>query len=171
MRRLSLNLLTGSVTVLVLAALTLPAITVLNKKRVLAPTPTPARAFGVYVDPWHIDEWGASVGAAPTMAAKFEAFWLKRQITNFTDQVERIGIREVLVSWEPWKPVPAKLGVFRQARPQRGYTNRDIARGVQDPYIETFARGLATFDGTVYLRFAHEMNGFWYPWSHNAPEY
>jgi len=171
MRRLSLNLLTGSVTVVMLAALTLPAIAVYNRKDVRPSLPTPMRAFGVYVDPWHIDEWGASVGATPTMAAKFEAFSLKRQVTNFTDQVERIGIRKVLVSWEPWKPVPAKLGVFRQAKPQRGYTNRDIARGVQDRYIRNFARGLATFDGTVYLRFAHEMNGFWYPWSHNAKAY
>ena len=171
MRRLSLNLLTASVTVLLLAALTLPAMAV-HRKTDLRPTlPTPVRAFGVYVDPWHIDEWAASVGAPPTMAAKFEAFSVRGQIANFTHQVEQIGIRRMLVSWEPWKPVPARLGLRRQARPQRGYTNRDIARGVQDAYIKSFARDLSAFDGTVYVRFAHEMNGFWYPWSHNAAAY
>ena len=31
-----------------------------------------------------------------------------------------------------------------------------------------FARSLARFPGTVYLRYAHEMNGYWYPWSRDA---
>jgi hypothetical protein len=129
------------------------------------------RSFGVYVDPWHISEWAASVGAPPTMAAKFEAFSRKRVATNFTNETARRGIRTVLVSWEPWKPVRAKLGVYRQSLPQPGYRNMDIAAGSQDWYIRRFARSLATFDGTVYLRYAHEMNGFWYPWSWDARSY
>jgi hypothetical protein len=38
---------------------------------------------------------------------------------------------------------------------------------VQDAYIARFARSLATFRGRVDLRYAHEMNGTWYPWSHD----
>jgi mannan endo-1,4-beta-mannosidase len=172
MRHLSLNLLTLSLTVVVLALLAVPAVAVHNRL-VRAPTlPVPAtRAFAVYVDPWHIDEWAANVGAQPTIAAKFEAFSRKRTVERFTDEAERRGFRTVLVSWEPWKPVKARLGMSRQSYPQPGYRNVDIARGSQDGYIRRFARQLATFDGTVYLRYAHEMNGFWYPWSWDARNY
>jgi hypothetical protein len=158
--------------VLVLGLLTLPALAIRAKESKL---PTPAepelRSFGVYVDPWHLDEWAAGVGATPTVVAKFEAFWRRRDVQNFTDEARRRGIQTVLVSWEPWRPVSAKLGVYRQSYPQRGYRNVDIANGSQDRYIRRFARGLATFDGTVYLRYAHEMNGFWYPWSWDAFNY
>jgi Glycosyl hydrolase family 26 len=172
MRLLSLNLLTASVTAVLLGLLTLPAMYV--RPHVPEPPDLPApkvRAFGVYVDPWHIDDWAAGVGATPTMAAKFEAFSRRRDVEKFTHEATRRGIRQVLISWEPWKPVRAKLGVYRQSYPQRGYRNVDIANGSQDGYIRRVARGLSTFDGTVYLRYAHEMNGFWYPWSWNAPAY
>jgi mannan endo-1,4-beta-mannosidase len=172
MRRLSLNLLTLSATVLLLVGLALPAV---SERRRLERPPSlavpPTRAFGVYTDPWHIDEWAASVRAQPTIAATFEAFSRKRTLTHFTAEAERRGIRSLLVSWEPWKPVPIRLGLYRAAYPQPGYRNVDIANGSQDAYIRRFARQLATFDGTVYLRFAHEMNGFWYPWSWDARDY
>jgi hypothetical protein len=169
MRRLSLNLLTLSVTVILLGVLTLPALAVRRDVPEL-PTPT-VRAFGVYVDPWHIDDWGQAVGAPPTIAAKFESFSRQRSIEKFTNQASRQGIRAVLISWEPWKPVRATLGVYRTSYPQLGYRNIDIANGSQDAYIRRFARGIATFDGTAYIRYAHEMNGFWYPWSWDARDY
>jgi mannan endo-1,4-beta-mannosidase len=172
MRRLSLNLLTASATLAILALLTLPAITV--RKHLLEPPrlPEPTRfSFGVYVDPWHIDDWTLAVGAQPTMAAKFEAFWRKQTVTKWRLEAQRRGIRELLVSWEPWKPVPTRLGVYRQSHPQPGFRNVDIAKGRQDRYITRFATDLAAFDGTVYLRYAHEMNGFWYPWSRDAAHY
>jgi hypothetical protein len=172
MRRLLLNLLTLSGTVVVLGLLTLPAVAVHN--RLIRPPSLPVpltRAFGVYVDPWHLDDWAASIGAQPTIDAKFEAFARRRTVASFTDEAERRGIRSVLVTWEPWRPVRARLGVYRQSYPQRGYRNVDIANGAQDGYIRRFARQLATFDGVVYLRYAHEMNGFWYPWSWDAHSY
>jgi mannan endo-1,4-beta-mannosidase len=76
-----------------------------------------------------------------------------------------------LVSWEPWRPVSPELGVAEQFHPQPGYRNRDIARGVRDEYILRFARSLASFHGLVLLRYAHEMNGTWYPWSHDPIGY
>jgi hypothetical protein len=105
------------------------------------------------------------------MVAKFEAFSRKRTIDSFLAESERQGIRQVLVSWEPWEPVPAALGTTLQYLPQPGYRNGDIANGGQDDYIRRFARSLATFHGTVWVRYAHEMNGFWYPWSHGPANY
>jgi hypothetical protein len=77
----------------------------------------------------------------------------------------------MMLSWEPWAPVPAVLGVQAQARPQPGYRNVDIARGVQDRRLLRVANEVAHFDGTVYLRYAHEMNGYWYPWSRDPRAY
>jgi mannan endo-1,4-beta-mannosidase len=179
-----LNLATSSVTLALLVGLAMPAKWTLDAARrsaassVIAPDapwPRPARnprrAFGAYVDPWHVDDWARNVGAAPQMVAKFEAFANARTIDPWLAQARHIGIRRLLISWEPWKPVPAAWGTALQARPQPGYTNLEIARGAQDRYILRFARSLARFRGVVYLRFAHEMNGYWYPWSRGPRAY
>ena len=125
----------------------------------------PARSFGVYVDPWHVADWARNVAARPDMVARFEAFSRQETLDSFLRESEGQGLRRVMVSWEPWKPVPVELG-DAQSLPQRGYRNRDILHGAQDPYIRRFARSLASFRGVVYLRYAHEMNGTWYPWSY-----
>jgi hypothetical protein len=86
MRRRSLNLLTASVAVALLAGLSVPARDLLRtpgrepaaRSLALAPAPRPdagaRQTFGVYVDPWHVDDWARDIGAAPQMVAKFEAF-------------------------------------------------------------------------------------------------
>ena len=131
----------------------------------------PARAFGAYVEPSQLAGWTANVGAAPQFVARFEAFSRAETADAFLRESEAQGLRRVLVTWEPWKPVPVELGVVEQFREQPGYSNRDIADGVQDEYILAFARSLATFHGRVDLRYAHEMNGTWYPWSHDPIQY
>jgi mannan endo-1,4-beta-mannosidase len=174
MRRLALNLFTSATTLAVLAALTVPALRVLDPRtpaRAATRYVIPARTFGVYVDPWHLDDWANRIGARPQLVAKFEAFARKRTIGSFLAENERQGIRQVMVSWEPWDTVPAALGTTLQQLPQPGYRNSDIAAGSQDAYIRSFARSLATFPGTVWLRYAHEMNGFWYPWCHGPISY
>lgn len=138
---------------------------------VAAPASAASRSFGVYVDPWHIAGWSHDVGRAPQYVARFEAFSRGATVDDFLRQAERQGLRRVLVSWEPWRPVPDELGVAEQFRPQPGYRNADIAAGAQDAYIDRFARSLATFPGRVDLRYAHEMNGTWYPWSHDPVAY
>ena len=179
-RQLVLHLLTGGATVLLLVALSVPAVRALrtaSAERAAAsvPPPEPAahprRVFGTYVDPWHVGAWARGIGAAPQAVAKFEAFSRRRTVARYAAECQRKGIRRLLVSWEPWAPVPSALGVAAQARPQRGYRNIDVARGAQDRYITRFARELARFRGTVYLRYAHEMNGYWYPWAHNPAAY
>jgi mannan endo-1,4-beta-mannosidase len=174
-RPFALNLVTASATLLLLAVLALPAW--MPHARPLAganahasaawasKAPASGRLFGIYTDPWHLAAWSRRVGIHPSLVAKFEAFARRRTVDSFLRQVERDGVSDVMVTWEPWKPVPAALGGALQAQRQPGYANADIAAGSQDRYIARFARSLATFRGTVYLRYAHEMNGFWYPWS------
>ena len=127
LRPLALNLLSGGATLLILAVLALPAKSVLDdaaevEHRAPAapvrPALHPRRVFGAYVDPWHVDDWARNVGAAPQLVAKFQAFANARSIDPWLAQVTRIGIRRMLISWEPWAPVPAAWGTALQARPQ-----------------------------------------------------
>src|SRR5918997_4057018 len=144
MRVLVLHAITVGATVLLLALLAVPAKQVLDRDDPaqaaaapardlpFAPAEKPRRVFGVYVDPWHVDEWAGAIGAAPQAAAKFEAFSSSRTLAGYTAESRRKGIRRLMVSWEPWTPVPSALGVSAQSAPQPGYRNIDIARGAQD---------------------------------------
>jgi hypothetical protein len=63
-----------------------------------------------------------------------------------------------VLSWEPW------------AGPKRGldqtqYALARITAGKFDPYITRTAKAIRRQRWPVVLRFAHEMNGHWYPWS------
>ncbi|MBU4590784.1 MAG: hypothetical protein KKG01_07655 [Candidatus Omnitrophica bacterium] len=60
----------------------------------------------------------------------------------------------LLVTWEPW-----------YAMTKEGLDYDRILSGEWDRYIKEFAEVLKNLDKVVYLRFAHEMNGNWYPWS------
>jgi hypothetical protein len=60
------------------------------------------------------------------------------------------------ISWESFD------GNSRRAD---GMAPNDISAGKKDAYIIRQARAVRSFGGRVYLRFDHEMNGTWYPWS------
>ena len=68
-----------------------------------------------------------------------------------------------MITWEPWN---TKNGV-NQSR----FSLKQIAGGEHDSYIRSWARAASRIpadcrcDGLIYLRFAHEMNGDWYPWA------
>ncbi len=62
-----------------------------------------------------------------------------------------------LITWEPWDP---SAGVN-----QKNYTLRSIINGDHDEYIRQSAQAIKRAEMPVFLRFAHEMNGNWYPWS------
>ncbi len=60
----------------------------------------------------------------------------------------------LMITWEPW--------AFKD---KSGIDFDKLLAGGYDPYIKDFAARLKDIDGDVYLRFAHEPNGDWYPWS------
>ncbi|NQT22509.1 MAG: hypothetical protein HQ579_03620 [Candidatus Omnitrophica bacterium] len=60
----------------------------------------------------------------------------------------------LIITWEPWR-----------ADSKEGIDFERIIDGSYDDYIASFARSLKTISGPIFLRFAHEMNGDWYPWS------
>lgn len=59
----------------------------------------------------------------------------------------------LMVTWEPWDP-STREAVDYDA----------ILAGGYDDYIVSFARRMASAGTPVFIRFAHEMNGNWYPW-------
>jgi len=57
------------------------------------------------------------------------------------------------ITWEPWI-----------AHEKKGIDYDKLLTGGDDGYIKDFARRLKNTGRPVFLRFAHEMNGNWYPW-------
>lgn len=63
------------------------------------------------------------------------------------------------ISWEPWDASdPAE-------EDQPEYRLRTILDGEHDETIVRWARDIAAYGDPVRVRFAHEMNGRWYPWA------
>jgi beta-mannanase len=62
-----------------------------------------------------------------------------------------------MVTWEPWH----YLGGVNQPE----YSLSAIIGGQYDAYITRFALDAKGWGHPFFLRFAHEMNGDWYPWS------
>jgi glycosyl hydrolase family 26 len=62
-----------------------------------------------------------------------------------------------LVTWDPWDPT---LGAN-----QPSYALQNIINGNFDTYIVKWAQASKAWGHPYFLRFAHEMNGNWNPWS------
>ncbi len=130
------------------------------------------RVFGVVVDPWAgWDAWTQEAGFAPTTPAQFEHWSKNRTLDSHFAEARRKGLRSYFVTWEPWEPKPFGVSLEEQARQQNEWSAETILSGKHDEYIRTFANSVKFSRLTVYIRFAHEMNGHWYPWSQNPDAY
>lgn len=98
-------------------------------------------------------------GRAPTV----ENIFVKLDSTRFDkDSLLEIRARgmDPMVSLEPWSwrstwgdsTLPA-------------YTLASVHKGRHDAALLQIARTISRYDRLGYLRFAHEMNGWWYPWA------
>jgi len=100
----------------------------------------------------HITAFQKNFGKKPFLVMVF-VDW-----NNFVDNktVEDINSEDcsLFITWEPWQAVEKK-----------GIDYNRLLTGEYDRYITGFAEQLKTLDNDVYIRFAHEMNGNWYPWS------
>jgi beta-mannanase len=66
-----------------------------------------------------------------------------------------------VLSWEPWSGGTSST----TQTVQPAYSLSTIIDGAHDTYITDFAKGVKAVGYPIVLRFAHEMNGDWYPWS------
>lgn len=70
-----------------------------------------------------------------------------------------------MITWEAWIPIYAGgIGVADQPT----FALANLMSGAFDSYIDSWATGLAAWGKPALIRFGHEMNGDWYPWSANA---
>ncbi len=83
--------------------------------------------------------------------------------------VNEVAARGMLpmVSWEPWdyeheSPIDAERGTQPAFRLSR------IIAGDYDDYIRRWVTKIGSLDYPVAVRLAHEMNGYWFPWSEQA---
>jgi hypothetical protein len=86
---------------------------------------------------------------------------------GFTPAIYRANAsagRITFTTWE-YKPIPGAI-----AANYRGRMLEAILDGEFDAYIDRWADGMAQFGRPILLRWGHEMNGDWYPWSgvHNG---
>jgi hypothetical protein len=63
-----------------------------------------------------------------------------------------------VLTWEPW------AGAAKGTK-QPSYALGTIIDGTHDAYIRSFAEAVKADRYPIALRFAHEMNGHWYPWA------
>lgn len=130
----------------------------------LAPTVSTARLrFGAATNGGplasaELDEVAALVGEAPSSVLFYKDFLQPAPITEMNAVRSRGAVP--LVTWEPW--------AWGGGVSQPAYSLDRITAGDFDAYIAQWGQALAAWGYPVQLRFAHEMNGDWYPWAESV---
>jgi beta-mannanase len=113
-------------------------------------------ALGTYIPgvAWHpgqIDRYSRLMGRVPAIVSDYKQW-----------DVPAFERRELMAIWSrgsvpmiTWEPMSYH---------GRSYPLRAIARGRYDGYVRRSARAARDWGRPILLRFAHEMNGDWYPW-------
>jgi Glycosyl hydrolase family 26 len=102
-----------------------------------------------------LGEVTALAGEAPSIILSYKDFNQTAPLT----ELEAVRARGALtlLTWEPW--------AWGGGTDQPAYALDRITAGDFDPYLRQWGQELAGWGHPVMLRFGHEMNGNWYPWS------
>lgn len=108
-----------------------------------------------------VDAFAGATGHRPSVL-QFSQGWAEDQFD--AGRLTSIADRGMLpiISWEPWDY--KARGNAAGSGEQPAYRLSAIIGGKYDDYIRSWATGVAALPFPVVIRFAHEMNGFWYPW-------
>lgn len=93
-----------------------------------------------------IAKWNKAVGKKANILGFYSAFGDRLERERLENAWEAGALP--MISWEPYE---AKLA--------------DIAAGKYDSYLIQYGAALAATDIPTALIFAHEMNGWWFPWN------
>jgi hypothetical protein len=113
-------------------------------------------AVGVYLpesdwNPAIIDRYASAVGRQPAIVQLYRDWSAQPFEPAVLDPIAARGAVP-MVTWEPWRDWSEGVSLWA------------IANGAEDAYIATAARQAAAWGRPMFVRFAHEMNGAWYPW-------
>lgn len=106
--------------------------------------------------------FAASARKLPSMLEFFQGWDRDFPHEQVTESWRR-GALPVL-SWEP-RPTVQPLGPDSDNTAEPGYKLSTIIDGSHDEYIDRYATAIRDLGLPVAIRFAHEMNGNWFPWS------
>jgi hypothetical protein len=131
------------------------AFSLLIAQTVLAQPKNDAIVWGVFEEGIEnnlplVNDYGKQFGKMPSTVMWYE-HWRVGELDTFPlstcQKVAAAGYMPHIV-WEPW------IGLD------------DILAGKYDNDIVKFAQGIAKFGKPIMIRFAHEFNGDWYPWTY-----
>lgn len=106
---------------------------------------------GIEDNPDLIEGYAETVGRAPLIVSAYRNWSEPPFDPRVLDAISSRGAVP-MVTWEPWDDS------------EEGVPLWSIATGGYDHYLSEAARTAAAWGQPVFLRFAHEMNGNWYPW-------
>ncbi|WP_326557710.1 glycoside hydrolase family 26 protein [Micromonospora sp. NBC_01796] len=120
-----------------------------------------------------VDEFTKAAKRQPQVML-FSADWASGRFDrSLFDRISDRGMMPML-AWEPWdyridekaRKQGLRLREIDEIRSdQPTYRLARIASGDLDDYVLSWAEGIKSLGYPVALRFGHEMNGDWYPWS------
>jgi beta-mannanase len=127
----------------------------------------PPLTLGAYIadapgDVTKLDQFIGMIGATPGIVMWYQDWEHPGKREFDPAKLDGVTARGAMpmITWEPWD---ATAGPNQPA-----YSLGTIIAGAHDPYIHAWAQGAAAWGKPLYLKFAHEMNGDWYPWAANA---
>ncbi|MBE4717525.1 glycosyl hydrolase [Pseudarthrobacter sp. AB1] len=134
--------------------------TVTTPDAALSPVGTAALRFGVAtaggpLASGELDDVAQLAGESPSTILFYKDFLQAPPITEMNSVRARGAVP--LITWEPW--------AWGGGTEQPAYSLDRIAAGDFDAHITQWGQALAAWGHPVQLRFAHEMNGNWYPWA------
>ncbi|WP_454697739.1 glycosyl hydrolase [Arthrobacter humicola] len=134
--------------------------TVTSSTTAIPPVSTAALRFGAATPGGplagaELDEVARISGESPSTVLFYKDFLQAPPIAELNAVRSRGAVP--LITWEPW--------AWGGGLAQPAYALDRIAAGDFDAYITQWGQALASWGQPVQLRFAHEMNGNWYPWA------
>jgi beta-mannanase len=146
---------------------TATAVPIPTKAQILAETGsgTSAKYFGISAQdaPWSataVQAIAKKAGVAPNMV-EYYVNWSQK----FDPAAVYDAYAEGALPVVTWEPFAGLTGSESGNLNQPSYSLETIIDGGHDAYITAFANAIKAVKAPVVLRFAHEMNGSWYPWS------
>ena len=118
---------------------------------------------GVYQAPGtcKLGSFPVKTAQSPNLCLIFSSWSKRLAFPSETVNAANAAGMATMISWQPWNPAKGKVA-------QPTYAPKAVAAGKFDKYITGWAKSAAKFNFPIYMRYAHEMNGPWYPWGYGV---